>query len=38
MDGAALRTLVDERPLLADGGMGTSLIEQGAAIGTCFEL
>jgi homocysteine S-methyltransferase len=38
MDGATLRTLVGERPLLADGGMGTSLIEQGAALGTCFEL
>jgi methionine synthase I (cobalamin-dependent)/5,10-methylenetetrahydrofolate reductase len=38
MDGAALRTLVAERPLLADGGMGTSLIEQGESLGTCFEL
>jgi len=38
MDGAALRTLVEERPLLADGGMGTSLIEQGQPVGTCFEL
>ena len=38
MDGAALRTIVAERPLLADGGMGTSLIEQGEALGTCFEL
>ena len=38
MDGAALRTLLAERPLLADGGMGTSLIEQGEPIGTCFEL
>lgn len=38
MDGAALRSLLDERPLLADGGMGTSLIEQGEPIGTCFEL
>jgi homocysteine S-methyltransferase len=38
MDGAALRTLVAERPLLADGGMGTSLIERGEPLGTCFEL
>jgi methionine synthase I (cobalamin-dependent)/5,10-methylenetetrahydrofolate reductase len=38
MDGAALRTLLAERPLLADGGMGTSLIEQGEPLGTCFEL
>jgi methionine synthase / methylenetetrahydrofolate reductase (NADH) len=38
MDGAALRTLVAERPLVADGGMGTSLIEQGESVGTCFEL
>ncbi len=38
MDGAALRTLVAERPLLADGGMGTSLIEQGEPLGACFEL
>ena len=38
MDGAALRVLVAERPLLADGGMGTSLIEQGEAPGSCFEL
>ncbi|MGZ8650987.1 MAG: bifunctional homocysteine S-methyltransferase/methylenetetrahydrofolate reductase [Actinomycetota bacterium] len=38
MDGAALRTLLAERPLLADGGMGTSLIEQGERVGTCFEL
>lgn len=38
MDGAALRTLVAERPLLADGGMGTSLIEQGEPVGACFEL
>lgn len=38
MDGATLRTLVAERPLLADGGMGTSLIEQGEPLGTCFEL
>ena len=38
MDGSALRTILAERPLLADGGMGTSLIEQGEPIGTCFEL
>ena len=38
MDGATLRTLLAEGPLLADGGMGTSLIEQGEPVGTCFEL
>ena len=38
MDGAALRTLLREGPLLADGGMGTSLIEAGAPVGDCFEL
>src|SRR5258708_4174816 len=38
MDGATLRTLLAEGSLLADGGMGTSLIEQGEPVGTCFEL
>ena len=38
MDGATLRTLLADGPLLADGGMGTSLIEQGEPVGTCFEL
>ncbi len=38
MDGVAFRSLLAEAPLIADGGMGTSLIESGAPIGTCFEL
>ncbi len=38
MDGAAFRALIAEGPLVADGGMGTSLIEAGAPVGTCFEL
>src|SRR6266508_911372 len=38
MDGDALRTLLSESPILADGGMGTSLIEAGAPVGDCFEL
>jgi methionine synthase / methylenetetrahydrofolate reductase(NADPH) len=38
MDGAEFHALLDERPLIADGGMGTSLIESGAPLGTCFEL
>ena len=38
MDGDALRTLLSEGPILADGGMGTSLIEAGAPVGDCFEL
>jgi methionine synthase I (cobalamin-dependent)/5,10-methylenetetrahydrofolate reductase len=38
MDGDALRMLLSEGPILADGGMGTSLIEAGAPVGDCFEL
>jgi len=38
MDGASLRAVIAEGPLIADGGMGTSLIEAGAPVGTCFEL
>lgn len=30
--------MIAEGPLIADGGMGTSLIETGAPVGTCFEL
>jgi methionine synthase I (cobalamin-dependent)/5,10-methylenetetrahydrofolate reductase len=37
MDGAELRLLLAEGPLLADGGMGTSLIARGAPVGACFE-
>ncbi len=37
MDGAELRTLLRAAPLVADGGMGTSLIEAGAPVGACFE-
>jgi homocysteine S-methyltransferase len=32
-----MRALLDEGPLVADGGMGTSLIEDGAPIDGCFE-
>jgi homocysteine S-methyltransferase len=32
-----MRALLDEGPLVADGGMGTSLIEAGAPIDGCFE-
>ena len=38
MDGAALRTLLAGRPLIADGGMGTALIDSGAPVGACMEL
>ena len=38
MDGAAFRTLLAERPLIADGGMGTALIDAGAPMGACLEL
>ncbi len=37
MDGVELHALLTEGPLIADGGMGTSLIESGASLGTCFE-
>ena len=37
MDAAGLRLLLADGPLLADGGMGTSLIARGAPLGACFE-
>jgi methionine synthase / methylenetetrahydrofolate reductase(NADPH) len=37
MDWADLRERLDEGPLVADGGMGTSLIQSGAPVGACFE-
>jgi methionine synthase / methylenetetrahydrofolate reductase(NADPH) len=37
MDGVELRALLFVGPLIADGGMGTSLIEAGAPVGACFE-
>jgi methionine synthase I (cobalamin-dependent)/5,10-methylenetetrahydrofolate reductase len=37
MDAATFRLLLAEGPLLADGGMGTSLIARGAPVGACFE-
>ena len=38
MDRAALHELLSTRPLLADGGMGTSLIATDVPVGSCFEL
>ena len=38
MDRAALHALVSAAPLVADGGMGTSLIATGVPVGSCFEL
>src|SRR2546423_1208477 len=37
MDGSAFRALLAEGPVLADGGMGTSLIGAGRSIEDCFE-
>jgi len=37
MDRATLRQLLATAPLLADGGMGTSLIAAGAPVGSCLE-
>ncbi len=37
MDAAELRRTLAEGPLLADGGMGTSLIARGAPVGACLE-
>lgn len=37
MDAAGLAELLAAGPLLADGGMGTSLIARGAPVGACFE-
>src|SRR5437867_11017045 len=37
MDAAVFRSLVAEGPVLADGGMGTSLIARGVAVDACME-
>ena len=37
MDAAAFRSLLAEGPILADGGMGTSLIARGVAVDACME-
>src|SRR5207244_3734445 len=37
MDAVALRSLLAEGPLLADGGMGTSLIARGVPVEACME-
>ncbi len=37
MDGPALRTLLDEDPLVSDGGMGTALFDAGIPLDTCVE-
>jgi len=37
MDPAAFRELLGEGPVLADGGMGTSLIARGVAVDACME-
>jgi homocysteine S-methyltransferase len=37
MNGTALRALLAEGPLVADGGMGTALIDAGAGPGECME-
>ncbi len=37
MDAVDLRDVVAEGPLVTDGGMGTALIERGAAVGECVE-
>ena len=38
MDRPAFAKLIAERPLLTDGGMGTSLVARGAPPDSCFEL
>lgn len=38
MDGSELRARLAAGPLLADGGMGTSLVDLGAPVDSCFEL
>jgi methionine synthase / methylenetetrahydrofolate reductase(NADPH) len=38
MDARALNSLLTQGPLLADGGMGTSLVELGAPVDSCFEM
>ena len=37
MNADELRRLLSRGPLLSDGGMGTSLIDRGAAVDSCFE-
>ena len=37
MNGAELRERLGRGPVVADGGMGTSLIERGAPVSACFE-
>ena len=37
MDAAVFRSLLAEAPLLADGGMGTSLIARGVPVDACME-
>ena len=37
MDGPALRALLADGPLIADGGMGTALIDTGVPVGDCME-
>jgi homocysteine S-methyltransferase len=37
MDGVAFRALIAASPLLADGGMGTALVDGGADAGACLE-
>ena len=37
MDPSALRNRLEDGPLVADGGMGTSLIERGAGVGDAVE-
>ena len=37
MDGPALDALLHSGPLLADGGMGASLVEAGVPVSSCFE-
>jgi methionine synthase / methylenetetrahydrofolate reductase(NADPH) len=37
MDAAAFRALLAEGPLVADGGMGTALIDAGVPVGACME-
>lgn len=38
MDGSALAQLLESGPILSDGGMGTSLVERGVAVGAGFEV
>lgn len=37
MDGAAFRALIAEAPVLADGGMGSALVDGGVDAGACLE-